>query len=701
MKRNNILYQYTNGSTFVTIKEDGTKIREYDERFPPSVEFPESIDIKITNYCDLNCPFCHENSNKLGKHADLDLLFDKLKDLPNGVELACLSGESVVYSENGMVEIKDLKIGDYIYDSNHNLVEVKNIQTSTKKVVNIKGNKGFNVNCSKDHPFMSDGKQIKVENLLNKKIDLLTPQKCVYDYDNIQFDLSKYVTIADPNKRSSRSGVIKDNVIKLNSSSPFIPRYVNVDKELMWMYGLAVAEGSKKSIALNINEVDYANRFIKKYKDIFGLDSAIYINEHKNSQTIEPKIPKAFNSLFFKEMEIGYGARNKSLSFLFKIKNKEYIREAFSGLFDGDGAYRKRNVGNNHSFNLTYKTSSKKIVYEMSYLLKKHFDVDSTVHHGINKERKIEDRILKPTDYYQLEIYNKRDIIKLFPDLFKDDCDFNNVGNLKYSSTGGIKNDSIVKEIKELNITENLYDITLSEESTHIFPINGYFLTHNCGGGNPLSHPDLIPFLEKCKSKGWISNITVNQKHLTEYDELLTELVVRDLIKGVGISVSKTFEGVELKWKSYEHTVLHLIAGVHEYKIIETLVKIGFNKFLILGYKQFGRGINYYDKDSKKIEQNLKEWKMYIPKYLNSCVLSFDNLSIEQLEIKRFFDKTQWDSFYMGDDFTHSMYIDAVKEEYAPTSRSDDRKAFTETTLHNFFKKHDKNKDYFSISRMR
>lgn len=208
------------------------------------------------------------------------------------------------------------------------------------------------------------------------------------------------------------------------------------------------------------------------------------------------------------------------------------------------------------------------------------------------------------------------------------------------------------------------------------------------GGGNPLSHPDLIPFLEKCKDKGWISNMTVNQKHLVEYDSLLSKLVDEGLIKGLGISVSKdVFEEKELKWKDYEHTVIHLIIGVHDYTIIDNLMSIGFNKFLLLGYKQFGRGINYYNKESDKIDLNIKKWMMFMPKYFNKCILSFDNLSIEQLNVKRFFDDKAWERFYMGDDFTHSMYIDAVKKEYAPTSRSSEREYYINKNLNDYFRR--------------
>ena len=54
----------------------------------------------------------------------------------------------------------------------------------------------------------------------------------------------------------------------------------------------------------------------------------------------------------------------------------------------------------------------------------------------------------------------------------------------------------------------------------------------------------------------------------------------------------------------------------------------------------------------------------------NNLTLSFDNLALEQLDLKSAFLKKDWDRFYLGDEFTHSMYLDAVNGEYAPTSRS-------------------------------
>lgn len=62
---------YKNGNYYVRINlADGTKIRENDlDNF--RADFPESMDIKVTNSCDMGCPMCHENSIPNGAHGDI------------------------------------------------------------------------------------------------------------------------------------------------------------------------------------------------------------------------------------------------------------------------------------------------------------------------------------------------------------------------------------------------------------------------------------------------------------------------------------------------------------------------------------------------------------------------------------------------------------------------------------------------------
>ena len=63
--------KYHNGNYDVFINlENGTKIRKNDlDNLTP--EYPESMDIKITNKCHHNCTMCHEASTPNGKHGDI------------------------------------------------------------------------------------------------------------------------------------------------------------------------------------------------------------------------------------------------------------------------------------------------------------------------------------------------------------------------------------------------------------------------------------------------------------------------------------------------------------------------------------------------------------------------------------------------------------------------------------------------------
>lgn len=206
------------------------------------------------------------------------------------------------------------------------------------------------------------------------------------------------------------------------------------------------------------------------------------------------------------------------------------------------------------------------------------------------------------------------------------------------------------------------------------------------GGGNPLSHPKIVELLVSLKNQGIISNLTVNQGHLKVYQSLLIYLIKEDLIKGLGISITNiNFKYIIPLLELTDNIVYHVITGVNKVDIIDKLIDLQplkKSKILVLGYKTFGFGVQFH---SQKIEEEIQNWYVYLPKYIGKCILSFDNLAIEQLNIKRLFTDSGWQKFYMGDDFTFTMYIDAVKQEYAPTSRSKDRTSFSDYSLLDYF----------------
>ena len=92
-------------------------------------------------------------------------------------------------------------------------------------------------------------------------------------------------------------------------------------------------------------------------------------------------------------------------------------------------------------------------------------------------------------------------------------------------------------------------------------------------------------------------------------------------------------------------------------------------KILILGYKELRRGNEYLD-ENRTVVDNRKRWlKNILPDIIDKFnTISFDNLAIEQLDVKRLMSDEEWEQFYMGDDGTLTFYVDMVEQKFAKSS---------------------------------
>lgn len=197
------------------------------------------------------------------------------------------------------------------------------------------------------------------------------------------------------------------------------------------------------------------------------------------------------------------------------------------------------------------------------------------------------------------------------------------------------------------------------------------------GGGNVLLHPDFVPFLEKCKSLQLIPSVTVHQKHFMDNVDFLKKLYDKKLIYGLGVSLWNVND-IDIGYKlidaldMFPNAVIHVINGIVTVDELHMLSHMGL-KILMLGYKQFGRGIGFYDNYSHEVEYHKKQLYDELPYMIDDNwfdVISFDNLAIEQLDVKRLLDDETWNMFYCGDDGEHTMYVDLVKNEFAKSSTS-------------------------------
>lgn len=166
----------------------------------------------------------------------------------------------------------------------------------------------------------------------------------------------------------------------------------------------------------------------------------------------------------------------------------------------------------------------------------------------------------------------------------------------------------------------------------------------------------VIDFLARMRGAGYIVNATVNQGLVQTgaHNDIV------DLVHGIGISFRS------LKWNLTDpvyrnpNTVVHVIAGIDDF---ETVKSLNAPKILVLGEKDFGFNTGQVNTQS----ENHLTWFRRIHELFDTSLVSFDNLAIEQLKIRRFFREDSWNTFFQGE---HSIYINAVTGTYAPSSRS-------------------------------
>lgn len=191
---------------------------------------------------------------------------------------------------------------------------------------------------------------------------------------------------------------------------------------------------------------------------------------------------------------------------------------------------------------------------------------------------------------------------------------------------------------------------------------------------------NLIKFVKNLHRQGLVVNITINERYITEFGDVRLQKIM-PYVFGLGISYRSLQGCLSLPdWiADYPHTVIHVINGIDDFDdILELGVK--YRKLLVLGEKDFGFNRGKVDLNTPSHQQ----WKaniMQLTKVFN--IVSFDNLGLQQLEIRGKITDEEYKSFYQGE---HSIYINAVEQYFAPSSRTRNRIArFDETDLRSYF----------------
>lgn len=191
--------------------------------------------------------------------------------------------------------------------------------------------------------------------------------------------------------------------------------------------------------------------------------------------------------------------------------------------------------------------------------------------------------------------------------------------------------------------------------------------------GNDLDHPQLLQFLVELQRRDILANITVNVNQFMRNFEKIKSMKDNDLIHGIGVSYTKRDFDAVFRSKQLKDVVFHTIAGVTTPEMYNDLLT-NKCKVLILGYKDLQRGHDWKNNNASQLESNMNWLKANLDHFMRTAeVASFDNLALDQLDVKSHLTPSEWDTFYMGDDGSFTFYIDLVKGEYAQNSLATER----------------------------
>ena len=184
---------------------------------------------------------------------------------------------------------------------------------------------------------------------------------------------------------------------------------------------------------------------------------------------------------------------------------------------------------------------------------------------------------------------------------------------------------------------------------------------------NDMTHPGLEDFLIKMKDKGVFINITINQKHLRQNVEKLRDWQNRELVWGIGISLTDSTDSI--LWENgLKNTVVHVIDGCFSKDGLENLADHNV-KLLMLGFKHKGRGVEYYETHADEVDRNID----YLDKHLMENKdrfngIGFDTLATIDLHMEEKVGSEKWTLHNMGAEGAYTFFVSLVDNTYAISS---------------------------------
>lgn len=411
----------------------------------------------------------------------------------------CFIAGTKVITKRGLINIEDVKIGDYVLTSDDTWQVVNYVMDReySEDLYKIEFEYGLEpVICTANHEFLTDNGWIRADRLVGYKMDkkyysnahFIKLPKPSFEIPEFKIKLSNYITL----KENQKIEKTDDGYVKLvtlsngGNNAKNIPHYSNkikdeiaINKDVRYLLGRWIGDGSTTrrkgqknhsifQIVFNSQkEQDALLRCVKIIKDNFGVEPSVRINEKQHTAILRIENPLlaefvakyiGFNSQtkripkdLIGDMDViigiidSDGTLTKMGNISLVFNNKELLEDIRLSL-TLNGIYTKEPQRIKQSMSNTYRTySAYKILIPTPFV--KHYLIDKiNKKYEDNRVEHIKNEILKRGTFYK----------------FIDD----NIYTI-------VKDITIIKN----NGKTNVYN--LSVENNHTYTANGV-VVHNC-----------------------------------------------------------------------------------------------------------------------------------------------------------------------------------------------------------------------------
>jgi hypothetical protein len=282
----------------------------------------------------------------------------------NHIELWCLDGNTMVYTDSSVKPIREIKTGDRVFTHKNRFKEVTQLFKSKYKGVAYKISPYYlePLTSNPQHPFLA----VRTEKCYYKQ-DVLCKRTCYRAGQCNRSFYEKYKKEWIPASMLKKGDflVVPRNreVINVKDVVLFDGCKIKVDNNLMRIIGYYISEGSVRSddrsikFTFHIKEKIQAD-FIRKYfYSIKKFKNQVGYSENKNVRDV---IVYGKNLIKFFS-QFGVGAGNKRIPEWCLYLKEELQKGLIDAMLEGDGYRGKMRDG--------YGTASRELAYQLKFLL--------------------------------------------------------------------------------------------------------------------------------------------------------------------------------------------------------------------------------------------------------------------------------------------------------------------------------------------